>query len=257
MNDTFNMQRFIWLFNKHTKEHYKMYVMSLAVLAGVMTITMGYTGYMGGLKNEVQQAFFAIFLIFSGCIFSSMIFSDLGHQKKALSLLILPVSGFERFLVSWIYSFVIFQVVFIACFYVVDTAVIKIVNSYAASPKTVIDLSVNENGFHTIFLYFWFLHGASLLGSIYFKKLHFIKTALVVFGFVFILILMNQAFVRLIIDKNATAKIPFTAIRIQEGGSIHYVDSPAYLPVILTFMLSLSILCLWTAAYFKLKEKQL
>jgi hypothetical protein len=256
MNNTFHMQRFIWLFNKHTKEHYKTYLMSLAVLVGVMAITIGYTGYMGGLSKEVQQVLFVFFLVFSGCIFSSMIFSDLGHKKKALSLLTLPVSSFERFLVSWIYSFVIFQVVFIACFYMVDAAVIKIVNSYAEFPKTVIDISANDNGFHVIFLYFWFLHGTTFLGSIYFKKLHFVKTALVVFGFVFILILLNQAFVRLIIDRGVSAKIPFAVLRIHDMGAIYYVESLASLPVILTFMLSVSVLCLWAATYFKLKEKQ-
>lgn len=254
MNNTFNMQRFLWLFNKHTKEHYKTYLMSLAVLAGVMTITMGYTGYMGGLKKEVQQGFFAFFLVFSGCIFSSMTFSDLGQNKKALSVLMLPVSSFERFLLNWIYSFIVFQLIFISCFYAVDIVIVKIANSYAEFPDQVMDLTDNSNGFYSVFLLFWFLHSATFLGSIYFEKLHFVKTALAVFGFLFIIVLINQRIAPLVIDAGVSAKLPFSSLSVKEGPSFYAVEAKA--PFIPIFMLSVSTLFLWTAAYFKLKEKQ-
>lgn len=258
MNNTFNMQRFLWLFNKHTKENYKSYLMSIGVLAGVMAITLCYCLYMGGLNNKIQEVIFVFSLFFSGCFFTSLIFSDLGKKKKAMTLLTLPVSNLERFLVSWIYSFVIFQVVFVACFYVVDTTIIKIFNSFGKSPATVIDITAKENPIIGMIMYFWFLHAVTFLGSVFFNKMQFVKTLLVLFGFFIIVVLLNQGFVHLIIGEGVTTSIPFSAIRIPSKENVfHYLEDQTSLPLLMTVMFSVSILSLWTAAYFRLKEKQI
>jgi hypothetical protein len=257
MNNTFDMQRFLRLFNKYAKEHLKTHLMSLGVLIGVLIITMGYIGYKGGLNDGTQLALFTFFLIFGGTVFASMAFSDLSESKKALTTLMLPVSNLERFLVTWIYSFVIFQIVFIACFYVVDFAILKILNSYARVPEKLVDFTEMEPFMYFVFLYFACFHGASFLGSIVFKKLHFIKTALAVFSFVFLLMLLNQVFVHLLIGTEVRAAFPFSALEIPNGTKFHYIQDKVSSEWIATTMLSMTALCLWTATYFRLREKQI
>jgi len=256
MNNTFNMQRFLWLFSKHTKENYKTYLMSLGVVAGILFISLGYVAYFEGLGNGIQEAFFAVFLVFSGSVFASLAFSNLGHKNNAISILTLPVSTFERFLVSWIYSFVIFQIAFVACFYAVDIAIINISNHNSTTKTEVFDIISADSRMYIVFLCFWLLHGVSFLGSVFFQKLHFIKTALVFFLVLTILVFANQALARLIMDHHVSVRMPLSNLFIKEGTSMYYIDTHASMPLILTIMLSVGALCLWAAAYFKLKEKQ-
>jgi hypothetical protein len=258
MSNTFNMQRFLMLFKKHTKEHYKTHLMSLGVLTGILFIVFGYTAYVGGLQTATQEGFFAFFLVFGGCIYTSMVFLDLNQKDKALAILTLPVSSFERFLVIWIYSFVIFQIVFILCFYVVDVAVISIANSYAPyyERQKIIDFTSDDTAIYYIFLYSWFLQAVAFLGSIFFNKLHFVKSALALFGFVFILIFINQLLVRVIIDPNASAKVPFAELQVRDNTLFYYLEDSASKLGIVGVMFLAGTLCLWAAAYFKLKEKQ-
>lgn len=256
MNNIFNMQRFLWLFSKHTKENYKTYLMSLGALVGILFISLGYVAYFEGLRNGIQEAFFAFFLTFSGSVFASLTFSNLGHKNNAISILTLPVSTFERFLVSWIYSFVIFQVVFIACFYAVDLSILNVINHRSEVKTQVLDITSPYTKMYVVFLYFWFLHGVSFLGSVFFQKLHFIKTALIFFFALIVLVFANQALARLIMDQHVSVKMPFSNLFIKEGTSGYYIDTHASVTLILTLMLTVGAVCLWTAAYFRLKEKQ-
>lgn len=256
MNNTFNMQRFLWLFNKHTKENYKTYLMSIGVFVAILSFTLAYVAYFGGLRNGAQEVFFAFFLTFSGCVFASLAFSNLGEKSSAISVLTLPVSAFERFLVSWIYSFVIFQIVFVACFFAVDATIINISNHYTKIHTKLLDITSAETKLYVVFLYFWFLHSIALLGSVFFKKLHFIKTALVFFLAFVTLVVVNQGLARLVMGSQVSARMPFSNLFVDEGISKYYIATHSSSTLILTFLLCLGALFLWVAAYFKLKEKQ-
>lgn len=254
MNNTFNMQRFLWLFNKHTKENYKTYLMSIGVFVAILSFTMGYVAYFGGLNNGTQEAFFAFFLTFPGTVFASLAFSKLGSKSGAISILTLPVSTFERYLVGWIYSFVIFQIVFFTCFFAVDIAIVNISNHYLKTETKLIDITSEETKLYVVFFYFWFLQSVAFLGSIFFNKLHFIKTALVFFLALIILVVTNKIMAQLIMDSQVSARFPFSNLFIKDGISSYYIAAQP--SVILTVVLCISALCLWVAAYFKLKEKQ-
>ncbi|WP_316817337.1 hypothetical protein [Pedobacter nyackensis] len=257
MNNIFNMQRFLWLFSKHTKENYKSYLMYTGLFVAILSVALGWVAYFGGLRNnEMQEVFFAFSLTFSGALFASLTFSNLGDKSNAISVLTLPVSTFERFLVAWIYSFVIFQIVFVVSFYAVDITVLNISNRYSTVPTKLLDITSEETKLYIVFLFFWFLHSVAFLGSIFFKKQHFTGTALVFFLALIILIVINQGLVALIIGDQVSVKLPFSHLFVQEGNSSYYIDTHTSMPFVLTLMLSVSAVCLWTAAYFKLKEKQ-
>lgn len=259
MSNIFNMQRFLKLLSKQTKENYKTYLLSLAVMAGILTILMGLVVYanQGQLAVNVQFAFFFNFLIFSGAIFTSMIFTDLGDQKKAIPVLTLPVSNFERFLVGWLYSFVIFQLIFVSCFFAIDFILVSIGNTEPLVKNTVVGFN-NENTELTMALSVYVvIHAITFLGALYFERLHFIKTAFAFFIFIIAIALINQPFTKVLFDHLDGVKgVPFIGVNIQSKTEAYMINPDDDANRITAFMAIAVTILLWTAAFFKLKEKQ-
>ncbi len=121
MNNIFNIKRFSRLFIKHTVEHYKSYMMSLLVLLGVMLLGGCFLVYLinAPLELGLQTALFTGILLLAGTIFTSTIFSELGDKNKAMAWLTLPASHFEKYLVAWLFSYLIFIITYTSCFYLV------------------------------------------------------------------------------------------------------------------------------------------
>lgn len=256
MNNIFNIRRFFGLLNKQTKDNYKTYLMSVAVLIGLLAITMGIGVAVnrGELSEGTQEGFYATFVILAGTIFTSMIFADLGDKKKAIPALTLPVSHLEKFIVGWLYSFVIFLIVFTLSFCVIDLVIINIANSYLSVNNTFMSPDFYNDHLNMLLVGFTFLHAVTLLGAIFFEKLHFIKSIFCLFVFILLIWLLDQPIANVVFGQGDLRAIPFVGVAVQsnqnqmliavEGNSIIY-----WTLVAVTFSL-------WTAAFFKLKEKQ-
>lgn len=256
MNKTFNAKRFGRLFIKHSTEHYKNYSMSLIALIGVMLLGGSFLVYMAGARMDIgdQWALFAMILLLAGTIFTSTIFADLGDKKKAIPWLLLPASHFEKFLVAWIYSFVVFIIFYTLSFYLADLFVLSIKPLEGSPPEM---FTISSNRALQIYLVYAFLHGVAIWGAIYFEKLHFIKTAFVFFISLGILILMNKMLLGAMLGRTVEAAPPFGTLRFTENGQLNnimlsYKQQDNYFDYLVT---GLAII-FWVAAYFRLKEKQ-
>src|SRR5437868_12091396 len=106
MSNFFSLQRFSRLFIKHTAEHYRIYLMSVAVLAGVILLGGSFLFFVIPEPPDpgLQTAIFIILMLMAGTMFTSTVFSDFGNKNKAMAALTLPATAFEKFLVGWIYS---------------------------------------------------------------------------------------------------------------------------------------------------------
>jgi hypothetical protein len=255
MNKTFSINRFARLFKKHTKEHYKNYLMSVAVLVGVMILGGGFLVYMTDIQldKNIQTFFFFSIMLLAGTIFTSSSFADLGEKKKAITWLVLPASHFEKYLVAWIYSFLLFIIVYTLIFYL---ALFTALNIQHVHSNRMVILNIFEMQILQMYLVFAFLHAIAFFGAIYFEKLHFIKTAFAFFIIIAGLILLNKSLLSVFIGKSVDASPPFGNMRFAEGAQmvdikIEKQNTPyiLYLFIILTFIF-------WVAAYFRLKEKQ-
>ncbi|NQX42953.1 hypothetical protein SAMN05421820_113207 [Pedobacter steynii] len=258
MNNTFSFRRFSLLFSKHTTEYYKTYLLSVAVLLGLLTAILGFSSYVSGgpIHEKAQLAIFWVFLLGAGSIFTSMIFSDFGDKRKSISMLTLPVSHFEKYLVAWLYSFVIFQLVFVLSFYAVDFIVLLIGNSGKSQGLKILNVFSAEENYRLVFLFYAILHSLAFLGAIFFEKIHFIKTAFVVLLLCLLAVLINQPIADALFDAKLAKVVPFVSLGVEEGGR-YYLIRP--LPSIEPVMFGLSLSCialLWIGAYFKLKEKE-
>ncbi|HEY9001745.1 MAG TPA: hypothetical protein VIM89_10360 [Mucilaginibacter sp.] len=252
MNNFFSLKRFCRLFVKHTVEHYRTYLMSIAVLTGVILLGGSFLFFIVPEPPDTafQTAAFIILMLIAGCIFTSTVFMDFGEKNKAIPALTLPATAFEKFLVGWIYSYPVFLLVYTAIFYLV-------VGSLGVTRHHFVLFSLQQGEMPALFVLFSILHAITLFGAILFRNLHFIKTGFTFFISYALLLICNTVFLKLItglaIVKPA---MPYGFLNFNEGPKYYSIsaDGPDSLTIMITIMLVTVLI--WTAAYFRLKEKQ-
>ena len=116
--------------------------------------------------------------------------------------------------------------------------------------------SLHEPGVGWILLIFAMMHGAAICGAIFFKKLHFIKTAFVFFIGLMVLTLINKPIVETLLGINITAAIPFAQVNFFEGQTFYSILPLTGIEVLFYSLTSALALLLWAAAYLRLTEKQ-
>ena len=256
MNNIFNIKRFSQLFIKHTVEHYKSYFMSLLVLLGVMLLGGCFLVYMINAPMElgVQTALFTSILLLAGTIFTSTIFADLGDKNKAMAWLTLPASHFEKYLVAWLFSYLIFIITYTSCFYLVLFFLTSI-KHFPGRQTEILDPFHSGGGFQ-VFILYALLHSIAFCGAVYFKKLHFIKSAFVFFIGVAFLIVVNNIIQHAMLGAKVMMNVPFGGISFMENNTAHEINiTIAQQGHILTLFGVLACI-FWAAAYYRLKEKQ-
>ncbi len=255
MNDIFNLERFGRLFIKHTVEHYKSYLMSLIVLMGFMVLGGSFVVYMIQIpvNKSFQAAIFIPILLFAGTFFTSTVFAGIGDKKSAVSALTLPASHLEKYLVAWLYSFVIFLVVFVTVFWAAVMLAVNIQHLPGNQPDffDVFDRHILE-----VYILYAFLHAVALFGAIFFEKLHFIKTGFVFFILFATIIFVNKIALNILLGRNIGVPVPFGNVRFIENGRIMDINFNNMPDPYIVYLISVLALMLWVASYYRLKEKQ-
>jgi hypothetical protein len=259
MNNTFNLNRFLLLFKKHSLEHAKIYLLSFIVLMGLVFLVLGFNSYTsrGQLDRIAQQLTFIFIMLGGGSIFTSMSFIELGDKKKAIPFLTLPASHFEKYLVAWLYSYVIFQLVFIGGFYLVDYTVIHLGVTPVEDRYKQANIFSMDRGFSIAFVYYALFNGLTLWGAVFFEKMHFIKTAVIFFICLIILVVLNNQLLKLFIgDKDLQEGMPFQGVRFNDETHYWRIYPDQSISDYGKYIIELIALFLWTSAFFRLKEKE-
>lgn len=255
MSRYFSPQRFIRLLIKHTAEHYRTYIMATGVLAGVMLFGGGFLFFLMPEPPDTgfQNACYVMLMLLSGTIFTSTIFSDFGEKNKAAATITLPATTFEKFMVGWLYSYLIFILAYTAIFFI---ALYGLSSFRTWGDKPFIISGLGAEIALTAFVLYSFLHAIALFGAIAFKKLHFIKTAFLFFLTYAILMSFNYLFLHQITGaKLVHIDIPFGGLSFMENNKYYLLQFPTSETTILLVGTTVSLL-LWVSAYFKLKEQQ-
>lgn len=273
MNNTFNIQRFGLLLRRQWLDFGKIYLISLVVLTGVLigfyffNIPRAYDGIPNiNMKTGFVKLDFRYPLLgFTGFLFISIIastyFSDYGQKSKAIIDLMIPASMFEKFFAGIFYTAICSIASYLIIFYLVDIAFCKYIeSSFKALSFTVsvpaFGSSINQVKTQALlnempFSEFKFLLFAPalttsifLLGSIYFAKFQYIKTALFV-------VVSTGAIIY--ICYNFASMLSRNMIMLNDNVQI---NSKSY---ILTFFFIATVvltLILWAITYIRLKEKE-
>ncbi|WP_442591147.1 hypothetical protein ACSBL2_07940 [Pedobacter sp. AW31-3R] len=277
MNNTFSFQRFSKLFMKFSKEHFYSYLLSIAVIMVLLAGLLGWGAYSGNGKVSVdtQRKMFSFFLLVVNVIFTSRIFRILWDKKSTVAELLLPVSPLERYLVFWLYSFVIFGLVYLALFFMIDMVVIQIGNIEQVDGNVLFNPLHKDFKLLDLFVSYAILHAIAFLGSICFKKTHLIKTAMCTVIVYLFLLFTNQFMVSWIFNRASLTSLPYMSVDLSPyntpgsekgtrgiSATVDFYDGfNLFFPYesidwVINSMLLTTTVLLWFAAYYKLKEKQ-
>ncbi len=261
MSNFFNADRFSRLFIKHSQEHYKSYLMSAAVLIGVMVMGGTFLIYLinTSLDPMFQMLLYIWMLLLGGTIFTSTIFAEYGNNKKAIATLSLPASHFEKYLVAWLYSFIIVFLVITASFYLIMLFLLSIKHSQQQSE--LFDLMQKPGGLQfpllcLVLILYAFMHSLTFYGAIFFEKLHFIKTAFLFFIVLAISMYGNKFLMDLMLHKDTRPALLLTNVAFWENGHIVIINPQGNKEIYSLALYLVVAVLFWIAAYYRLKEKQ-
>ncbi|MES2108799.1 MAG: hypothetical protein V4577_08635 [Bacteroidota bacterium] len=255
MNNTFNIKRFGRLLIKQLTEHYKTYLMGVAVLTGVMLVGGSFFLFLtpAVLDLSAQVVLFGSIYFLAGTIFTSTVFADLSDKKKSISYLTLPASHFEKFFTGWLISMVLFSLVYLVSFYSILMILLHV--KHWPGQRTEV-LNVFVDPMPVVFIVYAMLHGFSIWGAIFFERLHFIKTAFCFFIGIIALSVVNTSFIEMLLGREVRTATPFGGISFIEGHKYVAVASVRQTDPLVGYVFIAIAIVFWTAAYCRLKEKQ-
>lgn len=251
MSQYVSLPRFGRLVRKHMGEHATSYLLGAVVLLGGLLVVLGFLTYIQHrpLNESFQAILFMMGLLGAGSFFASSAFAQFGAGRQAALALTLPASQLEKYLLAWLISLPVFLVVYVADFYLADWLVMHLVSPRPGPLMPL--LAGHEVPGLRLFLA---LHGLALVGSIFFSRLAFVKTAFLVFGITVLVGIVNFQVLNSWLGGNLGMAIPFGAAGVQGAGPLQLPEAQERW--LLGLPLALAVL-LWAAAYARLTEKQL
>jgi hypothetical protein len=284
MNASFSFQRLTWLVQKHWSENGRKYLMSLLVIAGIFVawFSLQLLGNRDWRMSEDVQFgayFFGLYAV--GTFYASIIFSDLNNKSNGTNYLSLPASHLEKTIVAWLFCFVFFYISYTLVFYAVDVLFVKIANqlllrnakenlnigatSIQDSMSTITNVFVKRwnmdvNMMRYFHLGFIALQAIFFLGSVYFTKYNFIKTAVACIALMFLIFLyfyfIDTAMHR---DNNLTFHRGLIELQQWDNDSKQRVYAlPSSVSNVLVFLFQYAWApVLWFISYKRLQEKEI
>jgi hypothetical protein len=263
MNNTFDLQRFGWLFKKTILER----PMQLLGLSGLSLVIVFFSyvflRYMAGF-DEAQNGSFMLGLVAGGCFLASTMYAYFSNNAMGSSFLTLPASHFEKWLCGVLLIGVFYVLGFLLFFRVLDTVFVEMyyrsldVNGpyYKELREQVQIFPYTEFVAQKGFLMFLNFVGAMLIGSFYFNKTSFIKVAFLICGFWLSIFLINL-FIANMMMENVDNAMPYLGVWIKKGTEEGRIDLPENFQKVID-VLSWVVLpsILWLLAYQKLREKE-
>lgn len=274
MNDIFSFNRFRLLLRKFIKEHASMYLLYIAAITGILLLIYGLT-VVAVLNSRFPQdaavIYYVMGAVFVGSLFASSFYGFFHNKAKGIQFINLPASASEKLLLGFLFTQVVFFVVFTCMFYCVDQLMVWAYNHFhsvpAEAPPQYKDmylakpLKFNQPIVKGGVIVAFVVAAISHFGSLHFEKNAFVKTALLIIiggaAFVFYNFYGMKA---MIPEETMPGGGPFFNESLRVGVS-HDIRGIVYLPkgwqeFIQWFLPIVLFVSFWGGSYFKLKEKQ-
>jgi len=270
MNQTFSFQRWSLLVGKHWAENKKKYLLSIVAFIGLTFVWYVFVMLVDDsnpLAAGLQQVTFLFSLFLVGPFYASQFFRELSSGPKAINYLMVPASALEKLLCSLFYVIVIFFIVFVAAFYLVDAISVMIANlihpsyNYGNVKANVINVfRSNEMPKDVTFyflLMFFTIQSAALLGSVYFVQYSYIKTAITIALLCLVVALLEYYLTNRLLPPGNFYEGRGTYLFYGRDGSNKVVELPHAIMNVLFILFKYAFPpILWLTTYFRLKEKE-
>lgn len=279
MNQVFDFRRFTLLVGKHWSENRKKYLLGIGAMIALLAFWYGFVLLIDNgrrIPMDLQAITYFFGLGITGCFFGSILFSDIASGPKAMSYLSFPASHLEKLLCGLFYGIVVFFVVYTLAFYMVDIPMYLLSDSLHPKVETFLDprnkgiVNVFSNPFgvqmtgdrpESYFFYAYIaVQSAFILGSVYFPKFSFLKTAIAMLLLALLIVFFLSKVLVGIIPENSSFS-GLTSLRVYEpdGNYNAYktVSLPTWLEQTLRYILQFAFAPIfWVVTYFRIKEKQ-
>lgn len=260
MNNTFNIQRFGLLLKRQWLEFGKIYLISLAVALGIMITVYGFTviPFFNGERNvdayhelTVRIPLFIILGFLFISVIASSYFAHLGQKSKAIIDLMIPASTFEKFMAGLFFTGFLSTACFLVLFYLTDLAFITSLKNHVGTEESKTfyyffsdRYILKEATPFFIYVVPFFVTSIFLLGSVYFERFHYIKTAIsvMIFSGIWTFIMIKVG--KLIFENKSS---------IQMNSHQNMQHTTEWMVFGLFTLLTL---IFWSITYVRLKEKE-
>jgi hypothetical protein len=278
-NQLFSFPRWRQLVALHWVENRKRYALSLLAIAGLLAAWFSFIlamDHIDPLNIFFQYSAYFVGLFFTGCLFASSLFSQLSEKREAIGFLSLPASHFEKLLCALLFGTLLFFIAFTLVFYLVDIPMVGLANRIIAahprnfpnSTELVPALAIYnvytakagplpEEVFHVFLFGFFSAQSAFLLGSVYFNRYAFIKTAIVgVLCMLSFIVVESEVISRLLPKDWHNNFLEWDRNGVQEPAT-GSVRLPAMVQAVVILLLQYGLpLFFWFVTLQRLKEKE-
>ena len=229
MNNTFNFKRFSWIFRKTILERpvqlLGIFILDFIVVLLLYTFLREILGW-----GPTQNMTFFWGLTFGGCYLSAALFNYFSSNANGSSYLTLPCSALEKWLCAIIIVGVIYTAAFVLFYKAMDTAFVSYYHqqlnpkevNYLGKMEAVQLLDLGGHVARASFMIYGLLAACMLVGSLYFNKLSFVKTGLIICGVCSVFFVFNLGVANLFFN-NVSDAFPFfrVSMNIPSAEIIH------------------------------------
>lgn len=246
--NTFSIQRAKLLCSKYFIEHWKKDMMIFAIIL-IINIFFGFIVRPGSELGASSLSY-----VMTTLILASNIFYPLKRKDHALNYLMVPASNLEKVTVNifliHIYQTLALLVVTVAGLFI-GKGIMTIVFPTQLNP---LDFNLIFRVFDfDLFIRLIMFQAIFIFGSVYFKKNTFIKTGLLIVGFLFFIILFDIGFVLAFINKDY-ANISNMSVEIFIDENFNF--SIQHSELISNLFCIFYTLIFWVLSFFRLRETE-
>lgn len=266
MNQTFSFPRFLLLVKAEYAEKGRIQVLTAGLLLVALLVMMLPIMFVDDSKwsmSEFHGVALLMVVLFGGSLYTGLAFSQYGPRDKGMAALMVPASRLEKFLTPLVLN-LLFIVPFMVLFLVLEDWTIDYANAKLSttSPWETYRKLPESMLFYLTSLYM-IIQGVVFLGSLYFTKSSYVKTATTFFIIFLAFVAANLGIVHFLVgDANPSSIVafPFWGWEVLYYLPSYHSYQVSYFKDIQNLMYLLPILItisLWYITYVRLKEKEI
>ncbi|MGN7720290.1 hypothetical protein [Chitinophaga sp. 22620] len=271
----FSFHRFILLLKLQLEVNRRFYLLGAAAVAGLLLVYMIFRAANGdlGFEFDAQEESYDFTLLFSCVTFGTLAFRQFSGRSRRIQALMMPVSALERLAVAFLLVFILFPAGF-TLLYLLCNALANQVDIQVFGHPNELYLLNGETGINALTILFLLLP-VTLLCAVWFRKLTFVKTLVMLCVPVLVFSFFNSMLGKMVISSVQPAPYegtrfaywaatPFMYLSVagdmpggQSGFRVYNLALPPGQQWIFTLFLCLIPVVFVYLAYLKLREQEL
>ena len=271
MNDIFSFRRFYYLLKKQLFEK-RLFLLGFSVIVIFLEISIYYLVGKGNQSAALLQLLsLFVLLIISPTILISFMMNSLSDKKSSIMALLLPVSFFEKWLMIFMITFLIFLPAHLLILKFVDYNFVNHYKELAKQSKNYSNAFIDNSWTYLSFklnggaslvanslIFSIYCSGIFLLGILYFKNLSYFKTAAVLILALTFVLFGGNYITETIIGENSKLQFNDFGAWIQVQPRPFLIQGKMISSVVLTWFVKLVLpVSLWLIAIVRFREKEI